>query len=202
MPHQYQDPKAFYRHIYYESCDLLSAELEHRFQNQSLSLVLAIEHILLKAANGSNYQDESSTVEASCSKNDIDWSDLSRHLPILQDVVKKSNPTLQNVTSIHTICEALNRNNVYKDMLPSIHCLLRLYMTIPITSATSERTFSALRRLLTYLRSPMTEKRLNNCLLLNVHKSYTDSLDLTAVAKVFIHRQDERVKYFGHFVTN
>jgi hypothetical protein len=75
-------------------------------------------------------------------------------------------------------------------------------MTIPITSATSERTFSALRHLLTYLRSTMTEKRLNNCLLLHVHKSYTDAVDLTLVAKEFIHRQDDRVKYFGNFVTN
>ena len=103
---------------------------------------------------------------------------------------------------MHTICEALNSNNVYKEMLPSVHSLLRLYITIPITSATSEQTFSALRRLLTFLRSTMTEKRLNNCLLLHVHKSYTDALDLTSVAKEFIHRQDERVKYFGNFVNN
>ena len=202
MPHQYPNPKAFYRHIYYEACDLLLSELEHRFQNQHIPSVLAIEQMLLKAANGSSYQNELSAVEVSCYKNDIDWADLSRHLPLLQDVVKKSNPILQNMTSIHSICEALNSNNVYKDMLPSVHSLLRLYMTIPITSATSERTFSALRRLLTYLRSTMTEKRLNNCLLLHVHKSYTDALDLTLIAKEFIHMQDEHVKYFGNFVTN
>ena len=194
MPHKYPNPRALYRHIYYKACDLLSAELEHRFQNQHIPSVLAIEEILLKAANGSSYQNELSALEVSCYKNDIDWSDLSRHLPLLQDVVKKYNPNLKKVTSVHSICEALNSNNIYKDMLPSVHILLRLYLTIPVTSATSERTFSALRRLLTYLRSTMTEKRLNHCLLLHVHKFYTDAIDLTLVAKEFIHRQDERVK--------
>jgi hypothetical protein len=79
MPHEYLNPRAFYRHIYYEAWDLLSAELEHRFKNQHIHSVLAIEQILLKAANGSSYQNELSTIEVSCYKNDIDWSDLSRH---------------------------------------------------------------------------------------------------------------------------
>ena len=126
MPHQYPNPKAFYRRIYFEACDLLSSELEHRFQNQHIPSVLAIEQMLLKAANGSSYQNELSTVEASHFKNVIDWAGLSRHLPILQDVVKKSNPILQSVTSIHSICEALNSNNVYKDMLSSVHSLVHL----------------------------------------------------------------------------
>ena len=41
--------------------------------------------------------------------------------------------------------------------------LLRLYLTLPVTSATSERThtFSTLRRLKNYLRSTMKQDRLN-----------------------------------------
>ena len=82
-------------------------------------------------------------------------------------------------------------------MLPAVHKLLRLYLTIPIISATAERTFSALKRLFTYLRSTMTEKRLNNCLMLHVHKEFTDSLDLISVAKIFVSAYDE--KYFGSY---
>ena len=40
--------------------------------------------------------------------------------------------------------------------------LLRRYFTIPVTSATSKRTFSALRRLKNYLRSTTKQDRLNN----------------------------------------
>ena len=46
----------------------------------------------------------------------------------------------------------------------------------------------------------MTEQRLTNCFLLHVHKSLTDKLNLTEVAKEFIDQTDERRKYFGTFM--
>ena len=58
---------------------------------------------------------------------------------------------------------------------------------------------SLLTRLMTYKHSKMTEKTLNNCFLLHVHKDLTDDLDLASIAKEFIHATDERVKYFGNF---
>ena len=36
----------------------------------------------------------------------------------------------------------------------------------------------------------MTEKRLNNCLLLYVHKELTDSLDLLKIGKEFINNEE------------
>ena len=84
-------------------------------------------------------------------------------------------------------------------MLEEIHKLLRLYFTIPITSSSSERAFSTLRRLLTYLRSSMTQERLNNCMLLHVHKDLTHSLNLQDIAVAFITAKDERLRYFGPF---
>ena len=51
--------------------------------------------------------------------------------------------------------------------------LLRLYLTIT-TSTTAERSFSALQNVLTYIHSSTTEQRLNNCMLLHIHKQLTD----------------------------
>ena len=103
---------------------------------------------------------------------------------MVHDLVREAIPGVQKVTSVHTVCEAMNTSNAYKSMLSEVHKLLRLYLTISITSSTSERTFSAMKRLLTYLRSTMTEKRLNNCVL-HVHKDLTDQLDITVIAKEF-----------------
>lgn len=100
---------------------------------------------------------------------------------------------------MRTVCDAMNSNSAYKSMLSEVHKLLRLYLTVPLTSSTSERTFSAMKRLLTYLRSTMTEKRLNNCLLLHVHKDLTDELCLTEVAKEFVSVNVERSRYFGSY---
>ena len=106
--------------------------------------VLAVEQALLKATNGKSCEAEISFLAKSCYKNDIDWSDFSRDIPILNDVVKKGCPNVKKVTSIDTICEAMNSNNIFKEMLPNIHQVICLYLTVPVTSATSERTFSAL----------------------------------------------------------
>ena len=51
--------------------------------------------------------------------------------------------------------------------------LLRLYLTIT-TSTTAERSFSALQNVLTYIHSSTTKQRLNNCMLLHIHKQLTD----------------------------
>ena len=52
--------------------------------------------------------------------------------------------------------------------------------------ATSERSCSALHRLKTYLRSSMSQQRLNHLMLLHVHKERTDALDLEEAAREFI----------------
>ena len=88
----------------------------------------------------------------------------------------------------------------YRSMLSEVHKLLQLYLTVPITSSTSERAFSTLRRLLTYLRATMTEQTLNNCMLLHVHKDLTDDLHLFEIAKDFIVAKEERSRHFGNFV--
>ena len=45
----------------------------------------------------------------------------------------------------------------------------------------------------------MTEKRLNNCVLLHVHKDLTDQLDIIDVAKEFISVNTDRSRQFGSF---
>jgi hypothetical protein len=53
---------------------------------------------------------------------------------------------------------------------PVIHSLLRILATLPVTTASSERSFSTLRRLKTYLRNTTSEDRLNGLALLQVHR--------------------------------
>ncbi len=114
--------------------------------------------------------------------------------------MKTALPTVKTVTSIHTICDAMNERDSFKELLSSIHGLLRLALTVPISSATAERTFSALKFVFTSKRSTMTEKRLKNCLLLHIHQELTDSMNLIEVAKEFVGMYDTRRKYFGNFL--
>ena len=61
------------------------------------------------------------------------------------------------------------------------------------------KKFSALKHVLTYLSSSVSQKRLHNCISQHVHKKSLDGIDAVDVAKEFILVNDERIKYFGSF---
>ncbi len=67
------------------------------------------------------------------------------------------------------------------------------------TNAISERSFSAMRWLKTYLRSSMGQKRLNHLMLLHLNKEKLDSLDLDAIGNEFVQGSEHRLRIFGKF---
>ena len=56
------------------------------------------------------------------------------------------------------------------DSYPSLAVLIQILATLPVTTATYERSFSALKYLKTYLRNTTKEVRLNGLALLCVHR--------------------------------
>ena len=56
------------------------------------------------------------------------------------------------------------------ETLPAIKKLLQIMATLPVTTCTSERSFSTLRRLKTYLCNTTADERLNGLALLNIHR--------------------------------
>ena len=69
----------------------------------------------------------------------------------------------------------------------------------PATNATSERAFSALRRVENYLQSTMNQIRVNNIMVLHVHKERADNLDLIEIAREFVRGSENRLSIFGSF---
>ena len=135
-------------------------------------------------------------------KNDNDFQKLKIRLVMLQDAVKATvmdNIPIKNVTRVQTLCDVFNEQPSYKILLSEIHKLLKLYLTIPVTTATAERSFSSLKRIKTYLRNSMTQERLNHCILLHTHRHKTDSLNLVNIAKEFTTRNERCKNFFGVF---
>ena len=83
------------------------------------------------------------------------------------------------------------------DLMFEVSKLVKLLLVIPATNAESERSFSAVWHIKTYLHATMSQQRLNHLMLLHVHKSQTDSLSLVDVANSFISGHDHRKKLFG-----
>ena len=66
-----------------------------------------------------------------------------------------------------------------------------------LSNASAERSFSALRRVKSYLRSRLTQEHLNHFIILHAHKELTDAVDTLAIAKLFINVNERRQAYFG-----
>ncbi|KAL3973698.1 hypothetical protein ACER0C_024905 [Sarotherodon galilaeus] len=82
-----------------------------------------------------------------------------------------------------------------KHEVPQIRRVLeRLAKTVvlPVSSASCERTFSALRMIKNYLRSTMTEERLSNLSILSIESKRTKALDLDEFVRRFAHQHGNR----------
>jgi len=78
----------------------------------------------------------------------------------------------------------------------------KLLLVMPATNAFSKHSFSAMRRIKTYLRSTMGQERLNHLMLLHLHKDKLDDLDLVYIANEFVKGSDHRLSFFGKFDTS
>lgn len=118
---------------------------------------------------------------------------------MLPDIFKvDSENEIKKVTLIDTICQHM-KEPITKTLLSEVTKLVQIYLTIPVTTATPERSFSSLRRIKTYLRSTMTQARLNHCMTYFVHKERTDQVNIKEIAKSFIQKIPSRKLYFGNY---
>ncbi|XP_025196823.1 52 kDa repressor of the inhibitor of the protein kinase-like [Melanaphis sacchari] len=65
------------------------------------------------------------------------------------------------------IIDLLEHSNIF---FPCITIALEIFLSLPATSCTAERSFSTLRRVKTWLRSTTCEERLNGLCMLSVHR--------------------------------
>ena len=196
----HSSPKEMYRQTYYEAIDIVAEEVKRRFDQPDICIIRDIEHILLKSANEGT-TDLLSQELINYLGVDINIERLKVQLAMLPDVIKTAfDGSIKKVTNIRTIADAMTKSTIYQSMLCEVDKLLLLYLTIPVTTATAERSFSSLRRVKTYLRNTMSTCKLNNLLLMHVHQNRTDDLDLDKIAKAFIEVNSRRMKYFGKVV--
>ena len=72
-----------------------------------------------------------------------------------------------------------------KEAFPCLIELLQISMTISVSTAKCKRSFSTLKRIKSYLRSTMSEKRLNDMAILSIEHDLSQKFDLEAVVTEF-----------------
>ncbi|KAL7402836.1 hypothetical protein ABVT39_020660 [Epinephelus coioides] len=113
---------------------------------------------------------------------DVDMEQLRTQLSMFPAVLQAYNTSTERpiswVTKMTTLADMLAAQGRGTQSLGEVDRLLRLYLTVPMSNSTAEWSFSSLRRLKTFLRLTMTERRLNHLPFLHIHKHLTDGLDL------------------------
>ena len=151
-----------------------------------------LQALLLKAATSKPYEEELQFV-LSFYASDFDPLLLPTHLQIFSQTFKPDGEV--RVMDLLSFFRGCTPGQL--DLMSQVSKLVRLLLVMPATNAESERSFSAVRRIKTYLRSTMSQQRLNHLMLLNVHKSHTDDLSLVDIANNFIANNKHRKQFFG-----
>jgi len=91
-----------------------------------------------------------------------------------------------------SLIDTLRVTNQY--MYPSIYKILTILTTMPASSATAERSFSAMKRIKNYLRATMGDERLSSLALMHVHRSF--QIDIDEVISVFAGLKNRRMALY------
>ena len=184
--------KDHYKNLYFEALDLLIKSITDRFQGPGFESYRNLEDLLLKCANGEPYQDEFDHV-TKFYKDDLDPYMLETQLMTFGATFPKHEKiTIQDIKQFMLLPGK-------RELMKQISVILKLILVIPATNASSERSFSALKRLKTYLRTTMSQERLNNLMLIHTHKEITDSLSMVKVCNRFVSEKESRLRIFGKF---
>lgn len=173
--------------------DLIIACIKDRFDQPGYRIYKNLHDLLLKTVNKEDYEVELSTV-VEFYGSDFDGPLLQTQLEILA-----SNFSAQSISVLDIIDHLKSMSPTQKCLLSQVLQLVKLILVMPATNTVSERTFSALRRVKTYLRSTMSQARINHLMLLYVHCEMTDSLDLIQVTNDFVSGAEHRHNIFGTF---
>ncbi|XP_022008847.1 uncharacterized protein LOC110908218 [Helianthus annuus] len=108
-------------------------------------------------------------------------------------VERKNNPKLSEVSTLSDFCKTLvqcQKNNTYK----LVEKVCRLILTLPVSTATTERGFSAMKIFKTRLRNKMSDQYLANSMVIYIEKEIAESFDSESIIDEFKNLKGRRAE--------
>ena len=189
-----ETPNAYFKPMYFQALDAIINAINDRFEQPALKKFMNVEQLLLKSIVKDDISMELKDLEVDFG-GDFNAIQLESELHFLPTIFGHSLPT-----DFREICEHLqNIEREKRPMIRNIWKIVRIVLTSGATSATPERSFSMQRRIKTWIRSTMGQKRYNSLAILNTHTAEVDQLSLIEVAERFVSGQERRRNVFGKF---
>ena len=159
---------------------------------------VVLQEMFLKVIKDQSWENELREV-CSIYSGDIDKYSLEAQLPLLLPTAVALKFDLKKFTVYDLIKLFQELDYSRKVAMSEVIKAAKTLLVMPATNAISERSFSAMKRVKTYLRSTTTDNRMNHLMVLHVQKERLDSTNLIDVANVFVGRVDSRKQIFGLF---
>ena len=171
--------------------------ITQRFDQPGYKVYQNLEALVLKVCRGEKYNKHLDFV-CKFYGEDFDKDLLKTQLPLLYALVTKEDQCKDSDLTIHNVVKVLANLSIGQQVaLSQIFILMKLLLVMPATNATSQRSFSALQRIKSYLQATMLQERLNNLLTLHIHKENGLMLNLADIGNDFINAKENRKTMFG-----
>lgn len=115
-------------------------------------------------------------------------TDFSESLPtqLISFKTALSNEIRSKKTIYDLATYFMTENKCLLSSLPDVCSLFQLFLTLPVTSAIAERSFSKLKLIKTYLRSTMCSEKLSDLAMLSIEHERAQKVDLEQCANNFL----------------
>lgn len=156
--------------------------LNERFEQEGLLILQKLENTLLTGQTGSV-----------CGE----YPEINSQLLAVQLAMVRHNYQFGSSMEAANILKGLSVEVC--GLFSEVETLVRLLLVVPVSSSETERSFSALRRLKTWLRPSMSQKKQNHVAVCHIQVDKLDLLDKKLVCQQFIAGCERRKKIFGAF---
>jgi hypothetical protein len=194
--HTFVSAKDYFRVQYFAFVDNVLQHITERFDQPGMKMYCNMESALLLACRGEDCDEHVNQV---CEMYDeFNSGHLKLQLQMLPSLCAGNSEAAASISGFAHFF--LSKSSEVRSLFREVELLLKLLLVVPASSATAERSFSSLRRLKNYLRTTMSQSRLNHIALLNIHQERVDKLDIAAIQESFVCKSDSRRKIFGHAI--
>ena len=182
-----------YHSIFYDAIDTVDHDNQRSFRATSYHFFSTIEQLLIKATKSEPYQTELDALNEY--KDDFDVSALPAELLTLRTIFAN-----EKVFHFEEIKSKIKTGTSEAERILMVNVIKLVILVGAAASATRDRSFSLARRLKTWLRYTMSQKRLNALAILSFYKELVDKISLVGVANEFVDSKPMRKSIFGKFV--
>jgi len=169
----------------------MKGEISNRFCNENTDPIIYIFNLL--TCKNKTFENDIHSKLANYS-DIIDVEPLKSELKVWYKFVDKHHSDLGCQSNFHNALSKIFVENNYREVFPMVFRLARLYLSIPVSSATPERTFSCLKRLLNWQRNAMGHERLSSLAMINIEKSELANVNIESVIDKFAEK-DRKKKF-------